>query len=236
MDYGKHYNNLISRARNRKLVGRCERHHIIPKCMGGSNHRSNLVDLSYKEHIVAHLLLTKMYPDHPKLICAAQRMTNGSNAKRYGWVREQFAEYMSISQTGSNNNQYGTRWIYNDTIEQSMTIPVKIPTPVGWKDGRKMKFRKKCKVCGNDFPNKSLTSYCSNRCKRHDKAPSNKIIDDNVEQMVEYYLTHRSITGTLKHFGVEGTRAGNAYLSSILKSRGIGVRPKTGKAGASGGA
>jgi len=38
-----------------------ERHHIIPKCMGGSDDEENLVDLLLREHIVAHKLLADIY-------------------------------------------------------------------------------------------------------------------------------------------------------------------------------
>ena len=31
-----------------------ERHHIIPKCMDGSNNEDNLIDLFAREHFVAH--------------------------------------------------------------------------------------------------------------------------------------------------------------------------------------
>ena len=39
-----------------------ERHHIIPKCMGGSDDEENLVDLLLREHIIAHKLLADIYP------------------------------------------------------------------------------------------------------------------------------------------------------------------------------
>lgn len=37
-----------------------EKHHIIPRCLGGSDKPENIVKLSGREHYVAHLLLTKM--------------------------------------------------------------------------------------------------------------------------------------------------------------------------------
>ena len=45
MNYQKHYDALIDRARNCALHGPCEKHHIIPRCMGGSNKQDNLVEL-----------------------------------------------------------------------------------------------------------------------------------------------------------------------------------------------
>ena len=37
-----------------------ERHHVIPKCMGGDNSKNNLVLLTGREHFLAHWLLSKM--------------------------------------------------------------------------------------------------------------------------------------------------------------------------------
>lgn len=57
----KYYNwycNLVSR-RDRIIDGYTERHHIIPKSMGGLDDNDNLVILTAREHYIAHLLLTK---------------------------------------------------------------------------------------------------------------------------------------------------------------------------------
>jgi hypothetical protein len=63
MNYLKTYYKLISNAQNRpKLAGYKEKHHIIPKSLGGTNTSSNLVELTAKEHFVAHLLLAEIYP------------------------------------------------------------------------------------------------------------------------------------------------------------------------------
>ena len=63
MNYITIYNNLIQRASNRLLDGYKERHHIIPRCLGGNNTKENLVDLTPEEHYIAHLLLIKIYPE-----------------------------------------------------------------------------------------------------------------------------------------------------------------------------
>lgn len=99
MNYTLHYNKLIDRARNRELEGYSERHHIIPRCMGGSDDENNLVRLTPEEHYVAHQLLFKMHPHNPKLAHAAFVMTRSQNGKRsnklYSWVRRAHAEAMS---------------------------------------------------------------------------------------------------------------------------------------------
>jgi len=44
----------------------CEVHHKIPKSLGGSDAKSNLVRLSARQHFVCHLLLTKMVDGEEK--------------------------------------------------------------------------------------------------------------------------------------------------------------------------
>lgn len=66
MNYKRIYRELIESRRERgvkKQVG-YEVHHIIPRCMGGSDTADNLVKLSYREHYIAHWLLVKMHPTH----------------------------------------------------------------------------------------------------------------------------------------------------------------------------
>ena len=106
MNYGLIYTKLIERAKGRASVGYTERHHIIPKCMGGTDVVDNLVSLYPEEHYLAHLLLCKMYVGNQKLLYAAMNMTTGSminngkrNNKAYGWLRRQYSESMS----GDNN-------------------------------------------------------------------------------------------------------------------------------------
>ena len=60
--YTSWYNNIIKRAQSRVLSADTytEKHHIIPKSLGGSNAKSNIVCITSREHFVCHLLLTKM--------------------------------------------------------------------------------------------------------------------------------------------------------------------------------
>ena len=56
------YQNLISKAQKRIVVeGYFEKHHVIPKSLGGTNDKSNLVKLTAREHFIAHWLLAKIY-------------------------------------------------------------------------------------------------------------------------------------------------------------------------------
>lgn len=64
MNYERLYKELVSKAQLRSLDSSIyvEKHHIVPKCMGGDNSKDNLVYLTAKEHFLAHKLLVRVYP------------------------------------------------------------------------------------------------------------------------------------------------------------------------------
>lgn len=69
MDYQRIYDQLVESRKHRgvkKEVG-FEVHHIIPRCLGGSNDDSNLVKLTIREHYIAHWLLCKIHPTEAKI-------------------------------------------------------------------------------------------------------------------------------------------------------------------------
>lgn len=59
------YYKIIDNARRQKRVKKngFQSHHIVPKCIGGTDDPNNLVLLTYKEHRVCHCLLIKMVSD-----------------------------------------------------------------------------------------------------------------------------------------------------------------------------
>lgn len=71
--YTEWYNSIIQHARDRvKFDGYGERHHVIPKSLGGSNDPTNLVLLTAREHFICHLLLVKMTTgDHKRRMANA---------------------------------------------------------------------------------------------------------------------------------------------------------------------
>jgi hypothetical protein len=104
MDYQKVYNTLVRRGQNRILEGYSEKHHIIPRCIGGTDEETNLVSLTPEEHYLCHLLLVKIYPNNIRLVKAAMFMVSANkdqqrNNKAYGWLKRQYSEYMR----GPNN-------------------------------------------------------------------------------------------------------------------------------------
>jgi|Laugresu1bdmlbsd_1035121.scaffolds.fasta_scaffold00716_7 hypothetical protein len=115
--YTKTYMLIIdSRKRMKRKRGNgviYDSHHIIPKCMGGSNDKSNKVLLTPREHFIAHRLLIKMVdsPYKKSMYCAivrflgknADRSLIKKNSRTYQHIIEQNRKHMS----GVNNPFYG---------------------------------------------------------------------------------------------------------------------------------
>ena len=65
--YTNIYFRLIDKCQSRvKPDGYTERHHIIPRCLGGTDDSDNLVVLTAREHFICHRLLTKMVEGRAK--------------------------------------------------------------------------------------------------------------------------------------------------------------------------
>lgn len=88
MNYQRIYDQLIQRAISRSKINEYyERHHILPKCLGGNNDRNNIVKLTYREHFLSHWLLCKIHPDNYRLKAAFAKMLGSSNNKiPSGWM------------------------------------------------------------------------------------------------------------------------------------------------------
>jgi hypothetical protein len=67
--YWKFIDFTVSLNRGLKREENFHIHHIIPKSMGGNNSKGNLVKLTIREHLFAHLLLAKTMIS-PHMICA----------------------------------------------------------------------------------------------------------------------------------------------------------------------
>jgi hypothetical protein len=84
--YTRWYNSIIENARARTLICYKESHHILPRSLGGTDDKDNLVDLTAREHFICHWLLVKMYTGQAqhKMIYALNGMKrNGKDNERY---------------------------------------------------------------------------------------------------------------------------------------------------------
>jgi hypothetical protein len=106
--YTRWYYDIVDRAKERSLSTYTEKHHIIPKSLGGNNSVENLVELTAREHFICHWLLVKIYPvgdEHWKMLNAFRMMrTENPVQQRYktkitGRVYANLKEEYSILQS-----------------------------------------------------------------------------------------------------------------------------------------
>ena len=146
MNYLKLYNTIVQNRQAYPYTGYVEKHHIVPKCMGGSDSITNIVELSAREHFICHVLLHKVYPNNSKLLHSVVLMCKQINSKYssrvYKKLREEFSIAQSAAQTGELNSQFGTKWIYSIELEICKKIKQAEPIPAGFSLGRVMDFKK----------------------------------------------------------------------------------------------
>lgn len=131
MTYEIFINNILETRGRFNCEGYKERHHIVPKCMGGINDKNNLIDLYPREHFVAHKLLAEENPKNAKLCYAYWRMCVTSKgdvytSEEYDVARRMASialsrlhkgkkwedarkEELSKNRTGAKNPMYGRR-------------------------------------------------------------------------------------------------------------------------------
>ena len=110
--YEKWYASITENAKNRVINTYTERHHIVPRSLGGLDDKQNLVDLTAREHFICHWLLTKMHTGEARSkMVNALYMMQGKNkhqdrystkitSRVYKVLREEYAEYISKLNTG----------------------------------------------------------------------------------------------------------------------------------------
>lgn len=111
MNYKNIYDKIIERAKSRILDGYTERHHIIPRSMGGSDEESNIVILTAREHYLCHWLLAK-YTNDRRMWMAFSMMAAASDKHiriTNGKIFERARIAMSIATTGANNPMFGKK-------------------------------------------------------------------------------------------------------------------------------
>lgn len=125
MNYQNTYNALVEKAKARGLdksqhEGYFEIHHIIPRCLGGSDEKDNLVMFTGREHFISHMLLWKAYPEEVSLMRAAMLMSSfwrdsfggvgvRTSSRLYEVLREEYAVAVSQQVSGENNPFFGKK-------------------------------------------------------------------------------------------------------------------------------
>ena len=180
--------------RRTDLEGYYEKHHIIPKCIGGGNEVSNIVKLTPEEHFIAHLLLGKMYPTNHKLAVAVflisgrcNKPTVKTNSRLYGELRRKASEMFASYNTGRTPwNKGGT---HSDETRKKMSESGKKRAPISEETRAKLSASKKGKKLGprnkpawnKGIPMSTETKEKMSEAKK-DWVPRNKGIPMSVEQ------------------------------------------------------
>ena len=120
--YSRWYHSIISNRMNNPIDTSIygERHHIIPRSMGGNNSKSNIVRLSPKEHFICHLLLVRMTTgrDKVKMSYALRMMSTVKNdlqdryfirASMYEMIVNLTKPIIGESMSGEDNPYYGKK-------------------------------------------------------------------------------------------------------------------------------
>jgi len=222
MDYKRIYDDLIA-YRQRNIIHSCyiEKHHIIPRSLGGTDDASNIVALSGREHYVAHLLLAR-FTKCREMIYALwmMQLKSSKNCDRpciksgrmYEWTREQFVKYLSehskITSKGQRNSQYGSRWITDGT--SNIKISKKDNIPEGWLSGRTIKTQTKyftCNHCDIVFTNKKKKKYCCKQCENSAKPDT---VKQNFIALKNAYDSHKCLSRAFTDTGI-------AYNGNLFK-------------------
>lgn len=130
--YKKWYDSIIQYRKTHPILdGYCEKHHILPRSLGGTNRKDNLVFLTAKEHYICHRLLTKFTEgEHKaKMIYAVHVMINFKNIESqtknryypssviYQRIRQDIVEHLR-TKTGDKNPFYGKT--HTDQVKESI--------------------------------------------------------------------------------------------------------------------
>lgn len=152
--YTKWYFSIVEQARSRSTE-EGEVHHIVPSSLGGSNCITNLVKLTFREHFLCHLLLTKMTTGTDRMkMCYALKFMTAKSARQnrhvlsshsFETVKKLFAEARrnsihtpesraktSASMTGNKNKlgKYHSKET-NEKIREALKNSTKLTSPDG---------------------------------------------------------------------------------------------------------
>ena len=100
MDYIRIYEAFIKdrRAKEPTLTGYTERHHILPRSLGGGDGPNNLIALTPGDHFFAHLLIAKIHGGNqwsPVALMSGGQMRDYqpiASRRRHGWIMLAMAE------------------------------------------------------------------------------------------------------------------------------------------------
>ena len=135
--YTKWYQTITQNGKQERLPG-YERHHILPRSLGGTDDKQNITFITAREHFVCHWLLIKIYPvgeAHWKMLNALRMMrAENPNQKRYNTkitsrvyakLKEEYALLQSEKVSGENNPMYGDKFFRSEDGKHRQSNAIK---------------------------------------------------------------------------------------------------------------
>lgn len=137
--YTNTYLKIVQRRKSLPLEGYVEKHHILPKSLGGLNDISNIVELSAREHFVCHLLLTKMVDGiaKNKMCWALHRISFSGNIRlkshQYEIARRIHSKNMKTNHPSRTSDEWtmkvrtavASHWNNNEFRKQNLKVVFK---------------------------------------------------------------------------------------------------------------
>jgi hypothetical protein len=189
--YTSWYFAIINKAKERITEGYTEKHHVIPKTLGGKNDKSNIVKLTAREHFICHLLLTKMLVDdnRHKMVYALHMLSNASNklhqryapsSKLYEYERKIFAETHSCKMKQNHP-------LKNPLHKQSHQLGIDKRGPTSIK-GIKRSESMKEKMRNREWTQKALDNRLANCLKSAEARKGSKWSSDTHKRRFQQYV------------------------------------------------
>jgi len=189
--YTSWYFAIINKAKERITEGYTEKHHIIPRTLGGKNDKSNIAVLTAREHFVCHLLLTKMLTDdnRHKMVYALHMLSYASNklhqrytpsSKLYEYERKVFSETHS---TRMKNNHPLQNPVHK--LAHQIGIDKRGPTSI---KGVKRSESMKEKMRNREWTEKALENRLNNCLKSAEARKGSKWSSDTHKLRFQQYF------------------------------------------------
>lgn len=192
MNYTKHYNLLIEKAKSEKRAKGdvyYEEHHIIPRSEGGSNSPENLVLLTAREHYLAHWLLFRENPTQSRAYAFWRMNTKNSsmNSRGYEEARIAYSTYMSLVKTGvprdENTLQKMEKWRLESLIKGEH--PFQKPKSDAWKDKHRINQKRLVEEGLHNFNSQNTQKWA---LERIEKGTHHFLTSDFNKKPFEIYL------------------------------------------------